>query len=176
MLIVLSVRLFLQITGVNVKGPDGYAFLAILLLLLLPAVVYLLVRLLRDENKRGWKGLFPGNRLTLSLEKNKLYFPDILKMKVVNTGKTDIDLDIPVLTFSRFIIHRNFKLKGTNQYRFYPLLLEPGKVHDLVIDLNRFYKYDSHLRRFPKISVVIRSLDRSSRASKSVRIRKTLFG
>lgn len=175
MMHIFMVGYLLQISGVNVKGPDGYAFLAILLLLLLPAIVYFLVRLLRTKNKRGWKGIFPGNRFTLSLEKDKLYFPDTLKMKVVNTGKTDIDLDIPVLTFSRFIIHRNFKLKGANQYRFYPLLLEPGKVHDLVIDLNRFYKYDSHLRRFPKISVMVRSLDGSSKASKSVRIRKTLF-
>lgn len=161
--------------SITVKGPDGYAFLGILLLLFLPVFVYFLVLLLRNKNKRGWKGIFPGNNLNLSLEKNKHYFPDIIKLKVVNTGETDIDLDVPVLTFSRFIINRNFRLKGTNQYHFYPLLLEPGKVHDLAIDLKRFYRYDNHLRGFPRISVMVRSLDGKNKVKKSVRIRKTLF-
>ncbi len=166
----------LQVTGVNVKGPDGYAFLGILIALLLPILIYFTIRFSGKRGKTTEKRFFlRKHTLLLTLDKNKLYHPETLRMSVRNKGKTDVDIDRPMLVFSWYLLHRKFKLKGTEGYHFYPLLLEPGKVHELSIDLGHFYRYDPHLKKFPKITIVVNSVDRSCSVKKSVRIRKTLF-
>ncbi len=176
MLHIYPVGYLLQVTGVNVKGPDGYAFLGILITLLLPLVIYLIVRLIgKRSRKTGNRFFLRKHTLALTLDKNKLYHPESLRMAVRNTGNTDVDIDRPMLVFSWYLLQRKFKLKGTEGYHFYPLLLEPGKVHELSIDLGHFYRYDPHLKKFPKITIAVNSIDGSCSVKKSVRIRKTLF-
>jgi hypothetical protein len=126
-------------------------------------------------NKTGKRFFLRKHNLSLTLDKNKLYHPEFLRMSVRNSGKTDVDIDRPMLIFSWYLLQRKFKLKGTEGYHFYPLLLEPGKVHELSIDLGHFYRYDAHLKKFPKVTIAVKSVDGSCSVKKSIRIRKTLF-
>ncbi len=164
-------------SAVTVKGPDGYALIGILIVIALPVLIYFLVNWLRNKGTRKTKASsrFGKGQYSVTLEKNKIYFPDFLKLTVKNTGKTDVDLDRPLLVFSNFWLKRKFRLKGTNGYHFYPLLLEPGKIHELTIDLGHFYRHDSHLKRFSRVTVTISEVSGKHTVSQSVKLRKTLF-
>ncbi len=164
-------------TAVTVKGPDGYALLGILIVIVIPVLIYFFVNWLRNKGTRKSKAssLFHKSRYTVTLEKNKVYFPDFLTLRVNNTGNTDIDLDRPLLVFHNFWLKRKFKLKGTTGYNFYPLLLEPGKSHELTIDLGHFYRHDSALKRFSRVTVTIKQVNSKSTVSQQVMLRKTLF-
>lgn len=166
--------------AVNVKGPDTYAIFGILLVPVISvALVYLIFRNKRGKNqgstrKKG-STFFRRRGMTLSLRKNRLYYPDYLIMTVINTRTSDLDIDNPLLIFSNFWIKRKFRLKGTGDHVFYPLLLEAGKKHDLTIDLNHFYRHDKRLKRYPKVTICIRDVSGRFSVSKSTMLRKTLF-
>jgi len=155
-------------------GPEGYKLLW-LLVLLVPLAVFLMVDWLKAKRKgKKWQ-IFKHNRVMVSLDKDRLYYPDYLELTVKNTGNTDVDLDRPLLIFENFWAKRMFRLKGTNHNRFYPLYLVAGKTHTLQIDLNRFYGHDRKLKRFPKTKVIIYNVKGRRLGSQSLFLRKTLF-
>lgn len=170
----------LQAFAVNVKGPDTYAILGIILVVVISVALFFLLFLKKrgknqkSTRKRG-SSFFRKRGMTLSLEKNRLYYPDYLTMTVKNTRTSDLDIDNPVLIFSNFWIRRKFRLKGTGNHVFYPLLLEAGKKHDLTIDLNHFYRHDKRLQRYPKVTICIRDVSGRFSVSRSTMLRKTLF-
>ncbi len=167
----------LTASAVNVKGPDGYAVGVVLLLLIMPVAIYFFANWLRNRGKTssGKQKTVKRKKYTISLEKNKLYYPDYLILKVTNSGNCDVDLDRPLLCFSNFWRKRNFRLKGTNHYHFYPLLLEPGKTHDLTVDLGPFYRHDKRLKHFPRITLSVNEVNSTRVVSQSVMLRKTLL-
>jgi hypothetical protein len=150
----------------NVQLIDWNVLPGILIIALIPVFIYFFVIWIRKKSKK---------KLVVNLEKNRFYFPDYLTMTIINNGNKATDVDYPLLVFSNLLIKRKLKLKGTNGYRFYPLYLEPGKSHELKIDLNHFYRYDRSLKRYPKATIFISDVKKKSRASKSVQLRKTLF-
>lgn len=103
-----------------------------------------------------------------------MYFPDIIKMEVKNSGNIDIDLDKPLLILDNFWLKRKFKLKGMDNRIFYPLFLEKGKTHTLNIDLNRFYLHDKKLKKYPKAIIVLSDVKGKRLGRKSIYLRKTL--
>lgn len=120
------------------------------------------------------KPLFARKKVRVELEKDRLYFPDNIKMKVKNIGNTDIDLDKPLMILDNFWLKRKFRLKGMENRTFYPLYLEKGKTHTLIIDLNRFYMHDKKLKKYPKLILVLTDVKGKRLGSKSVYLRKTL--
>jgi hypothetical protein len=163
--------------SVDVKGPDGYALFGFLLVVVLPVGLYFFIRWLQNRKTKSKSRLplFGKNPMVLSLGKNRKYFPDYLILTVKNRSKADIDIDRPLLVFQKLIFRRKFKLKGSNNYRFYPLILEPGKTHDLNIDLKPFYNHDSRLKGYPKITVTVSEVNGTYSVARSVYVRKTLF-
>lgn len=158
----------------NEIGPEGGKLLVILV-----AVVLLgLVMFLFINAKSIWKtwavSLFSGRKIGVAIKKDRKYYPDFLELLVTNNGNGDVDIGQPVLVFDNFWFKRKFKLKGTNNYHFYPLILESGNSHSLKIDLNRFYKHDNRLKKYPKARIIIKERKGSYLGSKSVFLRKTL--
>jgi len=162
--------------AVEVKGPDGFALLiGIAVIVAIPAL-FLLYRLLRPASKpRGGRILWKRKKLVIELSKDRLYYPDLIKMTVTNRGNVDIDLEQPLLMFRNMWGKRKFRIKGTNRFSFYPLLLEPGKTHEVTIDLNHFYKHDKRLRKYPRITVVVSEVNGKNFRPQSIMLRKTLF-
>lgn len=166
-----SFRLLAQ----NEVGPDGdklvYIFLGIVALI----VGFILTgRSSRKTKDGGGASLFRNGRVRIELEKSALYYPDRLKLTVKNTGKTDIDLAQPLLVFDNFWLKRKFRLKGSNNYHFYPLYLEKGKTHTLDIDLLRFYGHDKRLRKFPKAKIYLEDVKGRKLGNRAVFLRKTV--
>jgi hypothetical protein len=159
------------------KGLDGHSIAGLLMALTLPIALYFFIRWLKNRGKTpsGKIKSAQKRKYTIALEKNKLYYPDYLLLKVTNSGNCDVDLDRPLLTFSNIWLKRNFRIKGTNLYHFYPVLLEPGKTHEFTIDLAPFYRYDRRLIRFPRVTVSVREVGSRRAVSQSVMLRKTLL-
>lgn len=167
---VLSFSLYAQ----SEVGPEGYK-LFWLLVLLIPLVVYFLVGRFRMRITGKKRPIFKFTRIEVTLEKDRLYFPDYLTLTIKNSGNTDIDIDRPLLIFDNFLIKRKFRLKGTNYNQFYPLYLVAGKTHTLQIDLNGFYKHDKKLIRYPKSKIIIYNVKGKRLGSQTIFLRKSLF-
>lgn len=161
---------------VEVKGPDGYVLLTGIALIVAIPLIFVLYRVIRPSSKsRGGRKFWKRKKLVIELSKDRLYYPDLIKMSVTNKGNIDIDLEQPLLIFRNMWGKRKFRIKGTNRYSFYPLLLEPGKSHEVTIDLNHFYKHDKRLKKYPRITVVVSEVNGKRFRPKSIMLRKTLF-
>lgn len=159
----------------NEIGPEGDK---LIWFLLIPVFFVGLFFSFRKKNKKTASQqnyFFQKSKIKVELEKDRLYYPDFLNLKVKNMGDFDVDLDKPLLILDNFWIKRKFKLKGMGNRTFYPLYLEKGKTHSLQIDLGRFYSHDKKLKKFPKAKVIIYSVKGKRLGSKSVYLRKTLF-
>lgn len=155
----------------NEVKPDGDKLLAFFAGIILLTILFFVFR--KKDNKRG-RPILPRRRLEITLEKDRVYFPDYLELAVTNKGNVDIDLDKPLLVLDNFWLKRKFRLKGMQNRNFYPLFLEKGKTHRLTIDLNGFYRHDKKLKRYPKATVRLFDVKGRRLGSKTVYLRKSL--
>ena len=155
-------------------GPDGDKLIWIfgVLLLLLVALYFIA----KPGSLDGIIQVFSfKKRIRIDLVKDRKYYPDVIQMQLKNIGSGDVDIDKPVLVFDNFWFKRKFKLKGTNNYHFYPLILGKSESHSLQIDLDRFYKHDYRLKKYPKVKLIIKEREGRKIGSRSVFLRKTLL-
>lgn len=176
---VLTILFFLTSTvsamAQNEVGPEGHKLIWFALVL---AGVGILVFFVENSGKKksGVKiPFFNKPKVNVELTKDRMYYPDFLELTVTNTGKTDVDIDTPLLVFSGMWYSRKFKLKGTNSNHYYPLYLMQGQNHTLTIDLNRFYGFDKTLKRQPSVKVIVSDINGKKLGSRKVLLRKTLF-
>lgn len=154
----------------NEIGPEGSKIAWILIALLVIVALWLFSG--KKRNKK--QPLIIRQRVRIEIEKDRLYFPDELKLTVKNTGNVDIDLDRPLLIFDNFWLKRKFRVKGMENRTFYPLYMIKNYTHTLNIDLNHFYSYDKKLKRYPKVKIIIFNVKGKRLGSNSVYLRKTL--
>lgn len=159
----------------NEIGPEGKNLVWFLLVLPLIGIIYFIFRRKGGNTPTREKGFFRIRKIKLVLEKDRLYYPDYLKLTVKNSGNTDVDLDRPLMIFDNFWLKRRFRLNGMDNRLFYPLYLEQGKIHTLDIDLYRFYRHDKRLKKFPKVKIVVSDVKGRRLGSKAVFLRKTLL-
>ncbi len=159
----------------NEIGPEGNKLLWLLLVIIVLSAVFMFTaKPFKKSGAKQKKPLFRRRKIKLELEKDALYYPDNLTMKVKNSGNEDVDLNQPLLVFDNFWLTRKFKIKGMDNHSFYPLYLEKGKTHTLQIDLTRFYSHDKKLKKFPKAKIILSDVNGKKLASKAVFLRKTL--
>lgn len=159
----------------GVVGPEGWKLLWILAIL---AVFLLLMSL--GKRKKGIKTatkkpFFRLGRIELKLTKDKQENPQELTMKLINRGNTDMDIANPILTFYNFWTYKKFKLRGSDGYEFYPLVLEKGETHTLHINLKKFYVFNERLSRFSKAKIRIYSISGSLLAKKSLYLKPSIY-
>jgi hypothetical protein len=159
----------------NEIGPEGGKLMWVVLAIVVLVLSFFIFRKKGDKKAKAKKPLFQQSKVILELEKDSLYYPSNLTLKVKNAGNSDIDLGQPLLVFDNFWLKRKFKLKGMGNRTFYPLYLEKGKTHTLQIDLTRFYSHDKKLKKFPKAKVSVFNVKGKRLKSKSIYLRKTLI-
>ena len=155
----------------NEVKPDGDKLLAFFAVFALLAILFFIFR---KKGKISGRPILARRKVAITLEKDRVYFPESLKMTVTNKGNVDIDLDKPLLVLDNFWLKRKFRLKGMQNRIFYPLYLEKGKTHHLTIDLNGFFLHDKTLKRYPKATVHLYDVKGRRLGSKAVYLRKTL--
>jgi hypothetical protein len=148
----------------NLRDPE--VLVALMIVAVLPLILFLLIRRLI---------LKPKKILEITLDKDRLYLPRTLYLTIKNTGKEPVDINRPLLVFSQFFIRRKLKVKGSEGHLYYPLFLDPGMSHELSIDMNSFFQYDSSLKKYSRITVHISDVKGQISASKSIAVRKSLF-
>lgn len=159
----------------NEVGPEGHKLLWVFLFLAAVTVAFIVSgRSFQKKSKKERRPFMQLKKLSIKLEKDANFYPDNLILTVKNNGTTAIDLDQPLLVFDNFWLKRKFKLKGMDNYNFYPLYLESGKTHQLKIDLNRFYTHDKSLKKFPKTKIYLKDVKGKKLGNKAVFLRKTL--
>ncbi len=174
---------FLQIviaanTGI---GPEGYKLLWLFGAIILIITAGSLRNVFRFRNRTGYQSppspprTKGRSRLEVSLTKDRRFRPQKLTMVVRNIGKNDADLQSPVLLLKKYWITRRFVLKGINGQRIYPLYLEAGKTHQLVIDLALFFEHDRSLKRYHKSQVIVTDTKGRRFKSGNILLRKNLF-
>lgn len=160
----------------NEIGPEGHKLLWIILLIVVISGVFIYTsKPFKKTKKKERGGLLRRGKIKITLDKDALYYPSNLSLSIRNAGNSDLDIDKPLLVFDNFWLRRKFRIKGQDNYSFYPLYLEKGKTHTLQINLDRFYSHDKKLRNFPKAKVYLTDVNGKKLGSKSIFLRKTLF-
>jgi hypothetical protein len=162
----------------NVIGPEGHKLILAGVVILLLSLIFFIS--IRWESKNNYAKKFKNpfinrKKIKIELKKDRSYYPDFLELVISNTGNSDLDIDNPLLIFCNIWLSRKFKLKGTNNYNFYPLYLGKGEKHTLRIDLNRFYYHDKSLKKFPRTKIIIHEVNGKKLGSQTILLRKTLF-
>ena len=175
-LLVLLTGLSQLISAQNEVENDGDKLIWIFLVVVAVVISFFIFGKSKSKKTGSAKNPFlKYKRIKVEIEKDRLYYPDNLKLTVKNIGNTDLDLDRPLLVFDNFWLKRKFRLKGMENRTFYPLYFEKGKTHSLQIDLNRFYFHDKNLKKFPKAKIIVYDVKGKRLGSKSVFLRKTLY-
>ena len=169
----LALLLSTRAIAANEIGPEGIKLLWIILLCLGIFLLSWLVFFCKG------KIMLPKNpfsrKLKTELIKNKYYKPTHLNLIIKNTSGKDIDIEAPVILFRKLFAKRKFKLKGINKSDIYPLYLEKGKTHDLLINLSVFHNYDRKLKKYYWCRVFFKDTKGRNYSTKYVKLRSSLF-
>jgi len=129
------------------------------------------------KNRKNSGGLFrflKKVKLNVVLNKDRLFRPQILTLTIRNTGKYEADLNAPVLEFRKIWSKRKFKLNGIKGQQVYPLFLQPGITHQLVIETSTFHQYDRSIKSFYWARIYISDIEGRKWKSNNVKLRKSL--
>lgn len=129
------------------------------------------------KNRKNSGGLFrflKKVKLDVVLNKDRLFRPQILTLTIRNTGKYEADLNAPVLEFRKIWSKRKFKLNGIKGQQIYPLFLQPGITHQLVIETSTFHQYDRSIKSFYWARIYVSDIEGRKWKSNNVKLRKSL--
>lgn len=149
--------------------------ITILSAILLLVVCWEIWRFFRRNANSGRSFLFPKKlTLNVSLDKDRLFNPQVLTITIRNTGKYEADLNAPVLQFRKIWTKRKFKLNGIKGQQVYPLFLQPGITHQLHIETATFHQYDRAIKKFYWARIVVSDVEGRKWKSNEVKLRKSL--
>lgn len=163
----------------NETDPEKLQLLRIILILAGLLALFIGREVWKFSRKRQfYKGFFrqlvKNVRLDVTLEKDKVYRPQVLTMTIRNIGKRDADLNAPVIEFRKIWTKRKFKVNGTNGRQIYPLFLYPGNAHQLEIETASFHQYDRSIRKFYWARIHVSDSQGRQWKSNKVKLRKSL--
>lgn len=113
-------------------------------------------------------------KLEVTLEKDRLFRPQVLTLTISNIGKYEADLNAPVIEFRKIWSKRRFKLNGIKGHQVYPMYLNPGLTHELEIETATFHQYDRTIKKFYWARVYVSDIKGYSWKSNKVKLRKSL--
>ena len=113
-------------------------------------------------------------KLEVTLEKDRLFRPQVLTMTISNIGKQEADLNAPVIEFRKIWTKRKFKLNGIKGQQVYPLFLNPGLTHELQIETATFHQYDRTIKSFYWARIYVSDVEGHQWKSNKVKLRKSL--
>ncbi len=76
-------------------------------------------------------------KIDVSLKKNRSFRPDSVELTIINTGKTDLDIDTPS-NFQRNVVQAKIQAEGYKYLQAVSIVSGSGDEHTLNIDLKQF--------------------------------------
>jgi len=129
-------------------------------------------------HKMSWKRMLlifsKKIKLDVTLEKDRMFRPQVLTMTIHNKGKQDADINSPIIEFRKIWTRRRFKVNGSRGNQVYPLYLYPGHTHQLVIETVNFHQYDRSIKSFYWARIYVTDIEGRQWKSNKVKLRKSL--
>ena len=146
----------------------------VLSILLLVVLGFELRKVSRKNHMYNFMRFFRKIELVVSLDKDRLFRPQVLTLTIRNTGKYEADINAPVLEFRKIWSTRKFKLNGINGNQIYPMFIDVGKVHQLRIETSTFQQYDRSIKSFYWARIFVSDVEGRKWKSNKVKLRKSL--
>ncbi|HEY3372175.1 MAG TPA: hypothetical protein VGK10_15070 [Prolixibacteraceae bacterium] len=127
----------------------------------------------KKTNSWGLFRMLSKVKLEVSLEKDRLFRPQILTMTICNIGKQEADLNAPVIEFRKIWSKRRFKVNGIKGQQVYPLFLYPGLIHQLEIETVSFHQYDRSIKGYYWARISVTDVKGHQWKSNQVKLRKS---
>lgn len=128
----------------------------------------------QPSNRKRVFSFYKKVKLEVTLEKDKVFRPQVLTMTIRNRGRHDADLNAPVIEFRKIWSRRKFKVNGINGHQVYPLFLYPGHVHQLQIETITFHQYDRSIKSYYWARIYVSDVEGRQWKSNKVKLRKSL--
>lgn len=148
----------------------------ILILFLLGCIAVYFLRSTIYRRRTPGRKLSFGERLIpakieITISGDKSLNPSYIMMVTRNTGKREVDLDAPVLTFRRWRSKRMFRVLTVRYSDIYPMLLDQGQESVVNISLEQFYHEVPELRRACRLSVAMKDDTGRRFTSRTIRLK-----
>lgn len=159
-----------HILQIETVGPQGDKLIWVLLIMVAIALMaYFFVRK-SSFNLPSFK-----SKVIVKAEKNKIYHPTVIHLKIENRKKKAIVIEHPVVRFRRGRNTKAFKIRAVNARSIYPLYLEANKTHELAVALEPFYEYDPKLKKFSRLRIEFIYDKEIQKISSYLILKSTLF-
>lgn len=162
--------MYIRLLQIEIIGPQGDKLVWVFLFV---ALIVALVFFFNKKRTFAWPSLI--NRVLVSIEKNKVYHPTTIQLKVVNKTAKAIVIENPIIRFKRGKTTSAYKIKKVNAKNIYPLYLEPAKTHLLPVDLDPFFEYNPKLKKFNRLRIEFTYNQNKQKSSNYLLLRPTLF-
>lgn len=152
-------------------GPEGDKLVWIVLILIAIFSFFFIIK------KKKWTLNLTAFKsvLLVSLQKNKIYHPSVVHLKLLNKSNKAIVIDHPIIRFKNSFQTKAYKIKAVNASAIYPLYLEAGKTHILPIALQPFYDYEQQLKKFSKLRIEFSYNHQNFKTTRYILLKPTLF-
>lgn len=154
---------------------ETLAWIIILLSVLLLVVLGYEIQRIQRKKSVGFFRFFRKVTLDVTLEKDRLFRPQVLTMTIRNIGKNEADIDAPVLEYRKIWSTRRFKLNGVNGNQIYPMYIHPGERHQLSIETSTFHQYDREIKSYYWARILVSDVEGRKWKSNKVKLRKSLI-
>jgi hypothetical protein len=145
----------------------------VLSILLIAVLGYEILRFMPSGKPFRFSRFFRKVKLKITLEKDRVFRPQVLTMTIRNIGKNEADIDAPVLEYRKIWTKRRFKLNGISGNTIYPMFIEPGKAHQLRIETISFHQYDREIKSFYWARIFVSDAEGRKWISNKVKLRKS---
>lgn len=153
---------------------ETLVWIIILLSVLLLVVLGYEIQRIQRIKSVGFFRLFRKVKLDITLQKDRLFRPQVLTMTIRNIGKNEADIDAPVLEYRKIWSTRRFKLNGVNGNQIYPMYIHPGERHQLSIETSTFHQYDREIKSYYWARILVSDVEGRKWKSNKVKLRKSL--
>ena len=116
-----------------------------------------------------------SSALSVKLEKNKVYHPSVVHLKILNKRSKGLVINHPVIRFKKGRSTKAFKIKSVNASSIYPLFLEANKIHELPVALQPFYDYNPKLKKYSRLRLEFTYEGGKLKKTKYLLLKSTLF-
>ncbi|HPR59617.1 MAG TPA: hypothetical protein PLF35_01650 [Prolixibacteraceae bacterium] len=162
--------MYIRLLQIEIVGPQGDKLIWLFIVMAIIAVVAYLFIIKRKFSLQNF-----NKRITVRVEKNKIYHPDTVHIIIENKTAKAIDIENPVIRFKHRRKSKAFKIKAVNTRNIYPLYLESGKTHHLPVALEPFYSFDNSLKKFSQLRIEFIYNKTQNQKSSYIVLKPTLF-
>lgn len=156
---------------VQTVGPEGNKLIWVFLIVIITGLLVLFIK----NKKELLHFSVLKKTLLVKIDKNRLYHPSLILLKIKNRSNKAILVNHPIIRFKKRGKTKAFKIKTVNSSSIYPLYLEANKTHELPVALQAFYDYNSELKKYSSLRIEFTYDNKTLKKTRYLLLIPTLF-